>query len=202
MNLYLFYLLTLIISTGLQIGIYFFEELKAVVKLGYQITLIKGYEFTKDYLFTKDVNIFYGIKKTTSGAEKLIAKLLLNNIYGYFGRKQINILTQNVKNSELKGLLLTRIIKSITKINNEYSTVLTYTYINYQLLKKIYNVFHNNLTTLNIPVKSNVAIAAVIAYARIHMIYYKLLPSTLYTDTASRGHSIFTTINFNLPNLK
>jgi hypothetical protein len=39
-------------------------------------------------------------------------------------------------------------------------------------------------------VKSNVAIAAAVtAYARIHMIYYKLLPGTVYTDT----DSIFTT---------
>jgi len=37
---------------------------------------------------------------------------------------------------------------------------------------------------------SNVVItAAVTAYARIHMIYYKLLPGTVYTDT----DSIFTT---------
>ncbi len=46
-------------------GVYFSEELKAVVKLGYQIKLIKGYEFTKIDLFGKYVNTFYEIKRTT-----------------------------------------------------------------------------------------------------------------------------------------
>lgn len=36
-----------IYPTGNWIGIYFSEELKAVEKLGYKITLIRGYEFTK-----------------------------------------------------------------------------------------------------------------------------------------------------------
>jgi len=35
------------------IGVYFSEELKAVSKLGYQIALIKGYEFSKEYLFVE-----------------------------------------------------------------------------------------------------------------------------------------------------
>lgn len=78
-------------------GIYFSEELKAVVKLGYKITLIRGYEFTKAELFSKYVHKFYEIKRTSTGAEKAKAKLLLNNLYGYFGRKQIGIVTQNIK---------------------------------------------------------------------------------------------------------
>lgn len=62
---------------------------KAVEKLGYKITLIKGYEFTKADLFSNFVHTFYEIKRTSSGAEKMIAKLLLNNLYGYFGRKPL-----------------------------------------------------------------------------------------------------------------
>ena len=44
-------------------GTYFSEELKAVIELGYEITLIKGYEFTKTDLFSDYVNHFYDIKK-------------------------------------------------------------------------------------------------------------------------------------------
>jgi len=73
-------------------GVYFSEELKAVVKLGYQIKLIRGYEFTKIDLFSSYVNTFYEIKRTSTGSEKAVAKLLLNNLYGYFGRKQISII--------------------------------------------------------------------------------------------------------------
>jgi hypothetical protein len=65
-----------IYPVGTWKGVYFSEELKAVVKLGYQIRLIRGYEFTRTDLFTKYVNTFYEIKRTSTGSEKAIAKLL------------------------------------------------------------------------------------------------------------------------------
>src|SRR6267378_329415 len=171
-------------------SVYFSEELKAVVKLGYQITLIRGYEFTKVDLFSNYVNTFYEIKRTSGGSEKAIAKLLLNNLYGYFGRKQISIITQNVKNDNLEPILLTRVVKSIMNINENYSTVLSYSNINYKLLTLLNNELNSNIENFNSPIKSNVAIAAAVtAYARIAMIPFKIDPNTLYTDT----DSIFTT---------
>jgi hypothetical protein len=176
-----------IYPTGVWTGVYFSEELKAVSKLGYQIKLISGYEFTKADLFSKYVNTFYEIKRTSSGAEKAVAKLLLNNLYGYFGRKQINIITQNVKNINLEALLLTRVVKSINQINDDYSTVLSYSNINHKLLNQLNNEIHHvSLKELTSPIKSNVAIAAAVtAYVRIHMIPFKMDPNTLYTDTDS-----------------
>jgi DNA polymerase type B, organellar and viral len=176
-----------IYPTGVWTGVYFSEELKAVVKLGYQINLISGYEFTKADLFTKYVNTFYEIKRTKTGSEKAVAKLLLNNLYGYFGRKQINIITTNIKNEHIKSLLLSRVVKSINKINEQYSTVLSYSNINHKLLSQLNNhISHISLKELNSPIKSNVAIAAAVtAYARIHMIPFKIDPNTLYTDTDS-----------------
>jgi hypothetical protein len=51
-------------------------------------------------------------------------------------------------------------------------------------------ICESNIKATNKIVMSNVAIAAAVtAYARIHMIYFKLLPGTVYTDT----DSIFTT---------
>jgi hypothetical protein len=167
-------------------GVYFSEELKAVVKLGYQVTLIRGYEFTKIDLFTKYVKTFFEIKRISTGPERMIAKLLLTNLYGYFGRKQINILTNNVKNSNLEPILLTRVVKSIINVNEKYSTVLAYSNINYKLLTKLNNELHNNIENFYSPIKSNVAIAAAVtAYARIIMIPFKIDPNTLYTDTDS-----------------
>ena len=176
-----------IYPTGVWTGVYFSEELKAVSKLGYQIRLISGYEFTKIDLFSKYVNTFYEIKRTRKGSEKAVAKLLLNNLYGYFGRKQINIITQNVKNEHLEPLLLSRIVKSINKINDNYSTVLSYSNINHKLLSQLNNEIHHvSLKDLTSPIKSNVAIAAAVtSYARIHMIPFKIDPNTLYTDTDS-----------------
>ena len=94
-------------------GVYFSEELKAVAKLGYTFKLLKGYEFSKANLFESYINYFYEIKKNSTGVERNMAKLQLNNLYGYFGRKQISIITQNVKNINLKPLLLTRIVNSL-----------------------------------------------------------------------------------------
>jgi hypothetical protein len=177
-------------------GTYFSEELKAVVKLGYKITLIQGYEFTKTDLFTDYVNYFYEIKRTSTGSDKQIAKLQLNNLYGYFGRKQINLMTENIKNKDLDNAILNRIVKSVTKINDNYSTILSYTNINHYLLEQLNNEFHFIKDFTN-PIMSNVALAAAVtAYARIEMIPYKINPNTLYTDTDSAF--ISESINSNL----
>lgn len=61
----------IIYPTGYWIGIYFSEELKAVVKLGYKINLIKGYEFSKLDLFTDYVKFFYDLKKKFYGTSKI-----------------------------------------------------------------------------------------------------------------------------------
>lgn len=52
-----------IYPTGIWIGIYFSEELKALLKHGYKFKLISGYEFYKDYLFNDYVEHFYNIKQ-------------------------------------------------------------------------------------------------------------------------------------------
>ena len=53
-----------IYPVGTWEGTYFSEELKAVAKLGYKITLISGYEFSKvEDLFKGYVNHFYEVKK-------------------------------------------------------------------------------------------------------------------------------------------
>jgi hypothetical protein len=174
-----------IYPVGTWEGVYFSEELKAVEKLGYQITLIEGYEFTKAYLFTDYVKHFYEIKKHSTGVERNTAKLQLNNLYGYFGRKQIGLSTLNVKNNELINILATRIVISITPIDNNYTTVLAYSNINYNMLEKLNNQFHS-IGSDQYYIMSNVAIAsAVTSYARITMIPFKVDPNTLYTDTDS-----------------
>ena len=178
-----------IYPVGSWTGIYFSEELKAVSKLGYKIKLINGYEFTKANLFEPYINYFYEIKKNSVGVERNMAKLQLTNLYGYFGRKQIGLTTSNVKNTELSNVLLTRIVKSLTPINNDYTTVLTYSNVNYSMLAKLNNQF-KSIGSDQHYIMSNVAIAAAVtAYARIIMIPFKIDPNTLYTDT----DSMFTT---------
>lgn len=49
-----------IYPTGTWTGIYFSEELKDVIKLGYTFKLLKGYEFSKTDLFSKYLDsLFY-----------------------------------------------------------------------------------------------------------------------------------------------
>jgi hypothetical protein len=115
-----------------------------------------------------------------------MAKLQLNNLYGYFGRKQINIQTDNIKNDNLNLYILSRIVKSITPINDNYSTILSYTNINHKMLEQLNNELHSDIKGYQSLIKSNVAIAAAVtSYARVVMIPFKIDPNTLCTDTDS-----------------
>ena len=179
-----------IYPVGTWTAIYFSEELKAVQSLGYQFKLIRGYEFSKTDLFSTYVDHFFNIKRTSGGAQKAIAKLHLNALYGYFGRRQDLIETVNVSNTSLPNYLATRIVKEILKISDNYSTLLLSDNINHKVLRNLNMICESNIKSTNRIVMSNVAIAAAVtSYARIHMIYYKLLAGTVYTDT----DSIFTT---------
>jgi hypothetical protein len=175
---------------GNWVATYFSEELKAVESLGYKFKLIQGYEFSKTNIFNSYVNHFFNIKLNSTGAQKAIAKLHLNGLYGYFGRRQDLIETVNVSNSSITKYLTSRIVKEILKINDNYSTLLLSDNINHKVLRNLNMICESNIKATNKIVMSNVAIAAAVtAYARIQMIYYKLLPGTVYSDT----DSIFTT---------
>ena len=174
-----------IYPVGSWAGTYFSEELKAVQKLGYQITLIRGYEFSKIDLFSGYIHHFHEIKKNSTGTEREMAKLQLNNLYGYFGRKQIGLMTVNVKSDQLELLFATRIVKSIIEINDDYTTVLCYSNVNQKMLEEL-NIEFTNIGSDSHYIMSNVAIAAAVtSYARITMIPFKINPHTLYTDTDS-----------------
>jgi vacuolar-type H+-ATPase subunit F/Vma7 len=118
--------------------------------------------------------IFMILKKKSSGSTKFIAKLHLNTLYGYFGRKQDLLTTKVILNSKLPEYLLTNVIKSVIKINDKYSVILITKFSNDEVNDILKTVIRsNNLTPSYVAiasVKSNVAIAsAITAYARIHM---------------------------------
>jgi hypothetical protein len=78
------------------VGTYFSEELKAVIKLGYTVKMIKGIHFTRFKPFTEYVNHFYETKKNSIGPLRFITKSHLNNFYGIFG----------IKNNKLETLMI------------------------------------------------------------------------------------------------
>jgi hypothetical protein len=111
-------------------------------------------------------------------------------LYGYFGRKLDILETFNVKNVDLAYYVACKNIKNIHEINNEYSTIITSNNLNLDIMSELNNLFETDSGPSYRKIKANVAVAAAVtAYARIHMIDYKLLPGTVYTDT----DSIFTT---------
>jgi len=174
-----------IFPTGTWMGVYFSEELKAVAKLGYTIKLISGYEFSKIDLFSKYVDYFFNIKKVATGITRFIAKLHLNSLYGIFGRKLIISEIIIIRKEDLPIYLLNKVIINIIELNDDYIAIKISSNLNKSTLaelnSKLQTEFTNNFKS---PVLSNVAIAAAItAYARIHMIPFKLMEGTAYSDT-------------------
>jgi hypothetical protein len=167
--------------------------LKEVVKHGYKVELISGYEFSKFDLFSEYVDHFYHIKRNSvkNSPERFISKLHLNTPYGIFGRRKDLIQTLNVETKNLKSSLLSRVVKSTIDINEKITTILIHNNLHPKIINELNSEFKthfiNNLTM----VKSNVAIAgAVTSYAQIHMIKIKMLCVKLgikiyYTDTDS-----------------
>jgi hypothetical protein len=94
---------SIIFPTGVWYNVYFSEELKFVVKHGYKVNLISGIPFTKAFIFNKYVKHFYEIKsKAVDTVTRFLAKMHLNQLYGYFGRMRELIITQCVQSDKLR----------------------------------------------------------------------------------------------------
>jgi DNA polymerase elongation subunit (family B) len=165
--------------------------LKAVEKYGYKIELIKVYNFRKRDIFTNYIEFFYNIKKVAKGPLRLIAKMHLNQLYGYFGRRKTLIETKNIYKSELMEYYGNYTIFSEIDINKDISTILMSSNLDYDLINEIKGYSNLDLITSFRNVKSHVGIAAAVtAYARIEMLEFKILLDKLgiklyYTDTDS-----------------
>lgn len=173
--------------TGTWTGVYFSEELKEVIKHGYTINPIRGYEFSKEFIFNDYVKHFYDRKKETTGAERFIAKMHLNQLYGLFGRRLDVIETLNVTTDELELHLMCNKVQSVMHIDEDLHAVMIIDNTPNSLINQLGSQIVIDLDTKYTPeVKSNVAIAsAVTSYARIHMMKYKLHDNICYTDTDS-----------------
>ena len=136
-------------------GWYFTEELKNAAKYGYNIKIIRGYKFKKDYLFIDYVNTLYSIKNSVKSDSPLytISKLLMNSLYGRFGMDPILPQTDIINSKEE----LDKIISNFEVLNiDTWGETILVTYIkNKTPLKTTY---------VSIPVA-----AAIASYSRIHM---------------------------------
>lgn len=81
----------LIFPTGQFNGVWCSPELELAREKGYQITVKRGYVFDKTAkIFNDYVDYWYKIKKTSKGAKRAVAKLMLNSLYGKFGQRRIH----------------------------------------------------------------------------------------------------------------
>lgn len=176
-----------IYPTGNWTGVSFSEELKACLKLGYIVKPISGFEFSKFNPFKEYIEHFYDLKKNSSGAVRFIAKMHLNQLYGYFGRKFTLIETVIVNTMDFFDISHKYAVKNWYTISPDKHIVLKHANMDHELFKDLnlqLNLDQPLDNDFKIGVKSNVAIgSAVTSYARIHMIPFKLNPKTMYTDT-------------------
>lgn len=178
-----------IFPQGVFSGVYFSEEVRACVNLGYKILKVhKAVQYSQECIFSDYVDAMYKLKAKSVGPERFVSKLLLNSLYGIFGRRQETLKTVVVSNSMLPDLLGSHVIKTIINIDNDNSIVLMIDNLDAELIGTLNSVISdfNMKPSVGKTVKSNVAIAsAITAYARIKMIPYKIMDGAIYSDTDS-----------------
>lgn len=109
----------LIFPNGEFEGTWSSEELKFARDQGYEIKVIKGYNFNKvENIFTDYVLDLYNIKKESTGSIKNVSKSLLNNVIGRFGLNIFKPLTKIVNEKERDYITATRLVKSHKVITN------------------------------------------------------------------------------------
>lgn len=160
----------IIYKSGKFTGIYFADELKLYLNNPFfSFKYLKCFEFSKFFPFKDYVKNFYEIKVNSLGISRFIAKLLLNNLYGFFGRDYKLIKTIKLDKSNVNDFLNNPNINctNIDDLDN-------FSYIKY--------IDTND----NYQIKSNVAIAsAITSWARIIMFPFLMLPFVIYSDTDS-----------------
>lgn len=144
----------LIFPTGKITGMYFSEELKYSLSLGYKIIKIHyGYKFDKGLIFNEFVTNFYNIKSNSNSTliEKQISKLILNSLYGRFGLSDKNTKTSIINNDEISNYINKKDLTLITDLdtNNsllKYENILNddipFFLINFFLISKIYFILY------------------------------------------------------------
>lgn len=161
----------------------FSEEMDNAVKLGYKFEILWGYKFEKANIFKEYVDTLYQMRLDypKSNPLNLIAKLLMNSLYGRFGMidtfPDITIFENN--NS---------IIKFLEDTSNDIFDTIKLgkkTLVKHRSeSKNRETMLYGNLETHN----TNVGVAsAITAFARIHMSQFKNNSDFIlyYTDTDS-----------------
>ena len=171
---------TLLFPTGHFVGVYFSEELKYALQLGYQIPPLRGYLFDKTTSgspFESVISSLYELRKQAKidGAEAMsfIYKLCMNSLYGRFGMDPESQVTEICSFSQ--ELLVKSGFRSADKLDDDVYLV-NYTSNIRSLSDEEWRPPRNLAIQIS---------AAITAYARLEMYPFISRDDCFYTDTDS-----------------
>ena len=177
-----------IAGLGTWEGFIFSEEMRNAINYGYQFEVIRGYQFQKGNLFKNYVETMYSLRLQYQKDEpmNLIAKLLMNSLYGKFGMKlEMNrVDIYDISTDEGKD-----IFKEVLNLYGE--TISDYVKIDDNLLiirDSLADVRYDEQLDMYHGMDVNIAIAsAITGNARIYMSQFKNNPrlTLYYSDTDS-----------------
>ena len=163
-------------------------EMDNAMKYGYTFEILKGYQFETGDIFSGYINKLYNLRKEYDKTHpmNLIAKLLMNSLYGKFGMRLVSteILMYDYSTEEGQKSLHEDIdcwglsIQDFVKID-DYFLIIRNTRLSYKYNEEL-DMFHGQ--DINIAIAS-----AITAGARVHMSYFKNNPDfrLYYSDTDS-----------------
>ena len=164
----------------------FSAEMDNAIKFGYTFEILKGYQFKKGFIFKEYISNMYNLRLQypKSDPMNLIAKLLMNSLYGKFGMKSETTKVEIVSNKDLT--------KYLDKFNTSIADIIyledhVVLIINTNEFKPCSDSPFTEMDLIH-KMDTNVAIASAIsAYARIHMSQFKNNPNLklYYSDTDS-----------------
>ncbi len=113
--------LGLIAPIGTWVEVYFSEEIKYALTLGYKFKYLKGLSYSKGIVFDKFVDSLYTLRlKHSKGSPlNIITKLLLNSLYGRFGMKTEMIKSRIINNQDIKKYVSSYDIISISTFEHK-----------------------------------------------------------------------------------
>ena len=172
------------------------DELKQSLQYGYKAEVICGIHFpehcSENELFGEYVNHFYNLKSNTNNPlERMIAKLMLNTLYGKFGQKESESRIRLVRKDEA-DILIKKYHYSYFSVLNENTVLIKYGKKINEKLSKLYLLEEKEIEEEGFKrergVQSAVQISSAISsYARMSINIYKNLDDNLliYSDTDS-----------------
>lgn len=191
-------------------------EMDKAIELGYKFNIIKGYRFKKDIVFKEFIEKLYSIRQSfpKSDPRNLIAKLIMNSLYGRLGLSSVhpkievldiskqsdqdrmweicesrlglvNNITVGLNTTPTSDSKLEEKNKKAYEVSNVSKLDSKYWIVEYI---ELHNVSNNELQSSMFGADVNIAAASIItAGARVHMSQFKNNPNIrlYYSDTDS-----------------